>query len=141
MGLFSRKKNEDATERAMRQAENIAAGKGLSGKLMKKFMGADFAAEMGSAMDLTRQAQAAAALQAQGLPTISATVVALSDTGSLINHDPVVDMTVTLDSGEQTQLQTLVSKLQIPRVGERVLLMQDPQHPGQYLYSGLAPQQ
>lgn len=141
MGLFGRKKNEDATERAMRQAENIAAGKGLSGKLMKGFMGAENAAQLGSAMDTARQAQAAMALQAQGLPTIPATVVDLSDTGKLINFDPVVDMTATLESGEQVQLQTLVSKLQIPRVGDRVLLMQNPQLPGQYTYSGLAPQQ
>jgi hypothetical protein len=141
MGLFSRKKNEDPTEKAMRRAENISGGKGLSGKLMKGLMGADNAAQLSSAIDTARQAQATTALQNQGLPTIPATVLTLSDTGKLINFDPVVDMTVTLDSGEQTQLQALVPKLQIPRAGDRVLLMQNPQLPGQYAYSGLAPQQ
>ncbi|MGO1851876.1 MAG: hypothetical protein ACTH0V_00520 [Microbacteriaceae bacterium] len=141
MALFGRKKNEDATEKAMRQAENIAAGKGLTGKLMKGFMGSEHAAQLGDAMNTARQAQAAAALQGQGLPTEQATVVAISDTGQLINFDPVVNLTVTLASGEQAALQTLVSKLQIPRPGDQVLLMQNPQLPGQYVYGGLAPHQ
>ncbi|WP_353113716.1 hypothetical protein [Microbacterium sp.] len=140
MGLFGRKKSEDATEKAMQQAEDIAAGRGLTGKLMKGFMGADNAAQLGAAMDTARQAQATAAMQAQGLPTVEAVVVSLADTGQLINFDPVIDLTATLDGGEQVQLQTLVSKLQIPRPGDRVLLMKHPQLPGQYVYGGLAPQ-
>lgn len=140
MGLFGRKKAADSTEKAMSQAENIAAGKGLTGKLVKGLMGSEHASRLGTAMDSARQAQTAAALQAQGLPTIPATVVALADTGQLINFDPVVNLTVSLESGEQAQLQTLVSKLQVPRTGDQVLLMQNPQLPGQYVYGGLAPQ-
>lgn len=101
MGLFGRKKPEDnPQEAAMRQAENIAAGKGLTGKLVKGFIGSDNATKIGAAMETARQAQGAASLQAQGLPTVNATVVSLTDTGKLINFDPVVDLVASLDSGE-----------------------------------------
>jgi hypothetical protein len=137
VALFGRKK-EDRTEKAMRQAEDIAAGKGLTGKLMKGFMGAENAAQLGAAVGTARQAQEAAALQAQGLPTINATVVQLADTGQLINFDPVVVIVATLENGQQINFQTLVSKLQIPRPGDRILVMQHPQQPGQFIYGGLA---
>jgi hypothetical protein len=62
----------------------------------------------------------------------------LADTGQLINYDPVVIISATLETGEQINFQTLVSKLQIPRPGDRILVMQHPQQPGQFVYGGLA---
>jgi hypothetical protein len=38
----------------------------------------------------------------------------------------------------QIGLQTLVSKLQIPRPGDQVLLLADPSRPGEFLYAGPA---
>ncbi|KXO88297.1 hypothetical protein AXK56_13165 [Tsukamurella pulmonis] len=139
MGLFGSKKSGDPTERAMRQAEDIAAGKGLGGRLMKGFMGADNAARLGAAMDATRQAQAgAAAGGAGGAELVRAAVIGVADTGQLVNFDPVVQITVDLPGGQRAAIRTLVSKVQIPRQGDVVLVAPDPQRPGEYLYAGPA---
>ena len=73
------------------------------------------------------------------MPGIKATVTALADTGTLINNDPVVNLSVTLEGSQTLQLdQTLVSKLQIPRVGDSITLIPNPAQPGSYVYGGLA---
>ncbi|MFJ9005806.1 hypothetical protein [Streptomyces canus] len=53
------------------------------------------------------------------------------------SFDPVVDL-VLQPSGaaDRVALQTIVSKLRIPRVGDQVLLIADPDRPGGYLYAG-----
>ena len=67
-------------------------------------------------------------LLAAGAPTTQAVVVSIADTGKLVNFDPVVDL-VLQPSGaaDRVALQTIVSKLRIPRVGDQVLLIADPQ--------------
>jgi hypothetical protein len=74
---------------------------------------------------------------AAGAPTTPAVVVSIADTGKLVNFDPVVDL-VLQPSGaaDHVALQTIVSKLRIPRVGDQVLLIADPGRPGGYLYAG-----
>lgn len=140
MGLFGKDKRSDAerTEDAMQQAEKIVGGKGLTGKLAKGFMGADTMAKFGEGLETARNAQADAAIAASGIPGVPAKVTALSDTGQLINYDPVVNLTATLESGQVIEMQTLVSKLQIPRVGDSINLIPNPSQPGTYVYGGLA---
>lgn len=139
MGLFGNKKSqEERTEDAMQQAEKLVGGKGLTGKLAKGFMGAETMAKFGEGLDAARDAQAAAAIAASGIPGVAGKVTALSDTGQLINFDPVVNLSVTLDSGQVVEMQTLVSKLQIPRIGDSVTLIPNPAQPGTYVYGGLA---
>ncbi|MEV7396951.1 hypothetical protein [Aeromicrobium sp. NPDC092404] len=141
MGLFGKDKRSDAerTEDAMQQAERIVGGKGLTGKLAKGFMGADTMAKFGDGLATARNAQADAAIAASGIPGVKATVTGLADTGTMINNDPVVNLSVTLESGQALQMdQILVSKLQIPRVGDSVNLIPNPSAPGTYVYGGLA---
>ncbi len=133
MGMFGRSHDK---EKAMRQAEDIAAGRGLVGKLGRAFVGADGAARMQEGLAAARGSQAAAAAVAAGMPTIMATVAAVADTGQLINFDPVVIITATLADGSPVQVQTLVSKLQIPRHGDTVLLVENPAAPGTLAYVG-----
>ncbi len=77
-------------------------------------------------------------LLAMGVPTIPAVVVSISDTGKLVNFDPVVDLVLQLTgvTADPITLRTLVSKLRIPRAGDQVLLVADPADPGGYLYAG-----
>ena len=145
MGLFgnSKKSQEERTEDAMQKAEGLVRGKGIMGKVTKGFMGSDFTDQMSQGLQAGRDAQAAvaanAAAAASGVPGIKATVTSLADTGTLINNDPVVNLSVTLEGGQAVQLdQTLVSKLQIPRVGDSVTLIPNPAQPGTYVYGGLA---
>src|SRR3954470_10657726 len=103
MGLFgnSKKSQEERTEDAMKKAEGLVGGKGVMGKVTKGFMGSDFTDQMSKGLQAGRDAQAAvaanAAAAASGVPGIKATVTALADTGTMINNDPVVNLSVTLE--------------------------------------------
>jgi hypothetical protein len=144
MGLFGKDKrsDEERTEDAMQQAEKLVGGKGIMGKVTKGFMGSDFTDKMSEGLQAGRDAQAAvaanAAAAASGVPGVKATVTSLADTGKLINYDPVVALGATLEDGQVLQMETLVSKLQIPRVGDSITLIPNPAQPGTYVYGGLA---
>jgi hypothetical protein len=145
MGLFgnSKKSREERTEDAMKKSEDLMSGKGIMGKVTKGFMGSDFTDQMSQGLQAGRDAQAAvaasAAAAASGVPGVKATVTSLADTGTMINNDPVVNLSVTLEGGQAIQLdQIMVSKLQIPRVGDSVTLIPNPAQPGTYVYGGLA---
>lgn len=135
MGLFGRSHDK---EEAMRQAEDIAAGRGFVGKIGRAFIGAENAERMQDGLAAARASQAGASAVAAGIPTMIATVSSVVDTGQLINFDPVVVITATLADGRGIQVQTLVSKLQIPRPGDAVLLVDNPAQPGTLAYAGPA---
>lgn len=137
MGLFNRKSPQERQEEALQMADDIAAGKGLMGKMTKAFMGSEFTNAMQQATSSIHQAEHVAALRAAGLPTETATVTGLQDTGQTINDNPSVVLTLDL-GGQPTAIRALISRLEIPRVGEQVLVVRDPQSGG-VLYAGLAP--
>lgn len=137
MGLFSRKTQAERQAEGMRMADDMAEGRGLMGAMGKAFMGSEFTQAMQQATSSMRQGQRAQTLLVQGAPTTHATVLAVQDTGQTINDAPNVVMTLDL-GGQQTALQTLVSRLEIPRAGDVVQLVQDPATGG-LLYAGLAP--
>lgn len=135
MGWFSKKnKQEDAIAKADRMMN-----KGLTGLMMKGFVPKQHREAINQSLDSAKQAQLAAT---GSLPlTATATVVTITDTGKLINFDPIVVLVldVTETSGRQYQrtLETLVSKMQIPRVGDRIGLGQNPANPSELIYMGL----
>lgn len=138
MGLFNRKTTQQRHEEAMQLADDIAAGKGFIGKVSKAVMGREFTEAMQQATSSMHQAEHVAALRAAGVPTEPATVLALHDTGQTINDNPNIVLTLDI-GGQPTAIAALVSRLEIPRVGERVLVIRDPQS-GTLLYAGLATQ-
>ncbi|WP_336780323.1 hypothetical protein [Paenibacillus illinoisensis] len=135
MGWFSKKnKQEDAIAKADR-----VMNKGLTGLMMKGFVPKQHREAINQSLDSAKQAQLAAT---GSLPlTATATVLTITDTGKLINFDPIVVLVldVTETSGRQYQrtLETLVSKMQIPRVGDRIGLGQNPANPSELIYMGL----
>lgn len=136
MGLFNRKSAQERQEEAMQMADDIAAGRGFMGKMTKAFMGAEFTDAMQQATSSLHQAEHVAALRAAGVPTQPVTVLAMQDAGQTINDNPSI--VLTLQVGDQaTAIQALVSRLEIPRVGEQVQVLTDPQT-GALLYAGLA---
>lgn len=134
--MFGRRKSRE--EKAQETADKIASGKGLLGRTTRAFLGAEGFAAVQQSVGAYNAIQNVEQLVAAGAPTIPAVVVSISDTGRLVNYDPVVDMVVQPAGHPQIQLQTLVSKLRVPRVGEQVLLVANPQQPGHYLYAGTA---
>lgn len=71
----------------------------------------------------------------------TAVVISVTDTGKLVNFDPIVvlvlDVTEVSGNRYQKTLETLVSKLQIPRPGDVVGLGSNPANPSELIYMGL----
>ncbi|WP_326599300.1 hypothetical protein [Streptomyces sp. NBC_01803] len=136
MGVFS-KRGKNREERATQIAGQVAGGKGFYGRTTRAFLGKQDFAEVQQTIGAYKSGQDVQQLLAMGAPTILAVVVAIGDTGRLVNYDPVVDL-VLQPSGttDPITLQTVVSKLRIPRTGDQVLLIADPARPGGYVYAG-----
>lgn len=135
MGIFRRRKSRE--ERGAEIAGKVASGKGFYGRTTRAFLGeADFATVQQS-IGAYQSGVQVQQLLAAGAPTTPAVVVSIGDTGRMVNADPIVDLVLQLSgAADHIALQTVVSKLRIPRPGDRVLLVADPARPGGYLYAG-----
>ncbi|MGW0576635.1 hypothetical protein ACWD25_11840 [Streptomyces sp. NPDC002920] len=135
MGIFGKRKSRE--ERAAEIAGKVASGKGFYGRATRAFLGDDDFARVQQSIGAYHSGVEVQQLLAAGAPTIPAVVVSIGDTGKLVNFDPVVDLVLQLPgAAERIALQTIVSKLRIPRAGDQVLLVAAPTRPGGYLYAG-----
>lgn len=136
MGIFG-KRGGNREERAAEIAGQVASGKGFYGRATRAFLGAEDFAKVQQTMGAYQSGHDVQQLLAAGVPTTPAVVVSITDTGRLVNFDPVVDLVLQpAGTTDRITLQTLVSKLRIPRTGDQVLLIADPARPGGYLYAG-----
>lgn len=140
MGIFGNFGNRKSREeKAAKIMDQMASGKGFYGRATRAFLGGEDYATVQQSIGAYQSGLNVQQLLAMGVPTVPAAVVSISDTGKLVNFDPVVDLVVQPAGGTApVALQTIVSKLQIPRPGDQVLLLPDPQQPGTYLYAGMA---
>jgi archaellin len=131
------KKVEKDPQKALDNAKKTM-NSGITGGLTKAFMGKDFVNDMNGAMN---QGQAALdGLQQQqwlaqnGLEA-TAEVVMVQDTGSTVNMNPVVviQMKVTPAAGAPFDLttQTMVSRIAVPRAGDKIKIKYNPANPQQ----------
>jgi hypothetical protein len=131
------KKIEKDPQKALDNAKKTM-NSGITGGLTKAFMGKDFVNDMNSAMN---QGQAALdGLQQQqwlaqnGLDA-SADVVMVTDTGATVNMNPVVliQMKVTPVAGAPFDVttQTMVSRIAVPRAGDKIKIKYNPANPQQ----------
>ncbi len=116
--------------------------KGITGGLTKAFMGQEFVDKMNDAMD---KGQAAIDMQKSGNMLAmtgvegSAEVVAIEDTGTLINMNPVVKLTLKVTPSVpgmppfETVGQTAVSKIAIPRKGETIKIKYNVANPAEFV--------
>lgn len=137
MGIFGKRKSRE--EKAAEIVNQVAGGKGFYGRATRAFLGAEDFGRLQQSVGAYHSGVDVRRLLAMGAPTVSAVVVSIDDTGKSVNSDPVVDLVVQPAGGtDQVTLQTIVSKLRIPRTGDQVLLLSDPARPGGYLYAGMA---
>jgi len=126
------KKVEKDPQKALDNAKK-SMNSGITGGLTKAFMGKDFVNDMNGAMN---QGQAALdGLQQQqwlaqnGLDA-SAEVVMVQDTGATVNMNPVVllQMKVTPVAGAPFDVttQTMVSRIAVPRAGDKIKIKYNP---------------
>jgi len=111
---------------------------GITGGLTKAFMGKDFVNEMNGAMNQGQAALDGLKQQqwlAQNGQDASAEVVMVTDTGATVNMNPVVliQMKVTPAAGAPFGLttQTMVSRIAVPRAGDKIKIKYNPANPQQ----------
>ena len=131
------KKDDDDPQKALDNARNVV-NKGLMGGLTKAVMGQGFVDKMNNAMD-----QGQAALDgvnqmnwvAQNGLEASAEVLSVTDTGATVNMNPVVmlKLKVTSSAGTEfeTTAQTMVSRIAVPRAGDKIKIKYNPADPSQ----------
>ncbi|WLW50308.1 hypothetical protein [Streptomyces sp. YU58] len=136
MGIFGKGKSRE--EKTAEIVEQLAGGKGFYGRMTRATLGSEDYAKLQQSLGAAKSGATVRQLLAMGVPTTPAVVVSISDTGKLVNFDPVVDLVLQLTevTADPITLQTIVSKLRIPRTGDQVLLIADPANPGGYLYAG-----
>lgn len=136
MGIFGKGKSRE--EKTAKIVEQVVSGKGFYGRMTRATLGGEDYAKLQQSLGAYNSGATVQQLLAMGVPTVPAVVVSISDTGKLVNFDPVVDLVLQLTgvTADPVTLQTIVSKLRIPRAGDQVLLIADPASPGGYLYAG-----
>ena len=128
---FGKKKPDDPKE-ALDDADK-ALNKGVSGFMAKTFMGKDFVDKANASINMAKQYTdydgKNAALMQTGMPG-TAEVVTITDTGALVNFNPVVIMQLKVQPQYgppfETQVKTAVSKIAIPRVGDKINVKYNP---------------
>ena len=137
---FVKKSMDKSPEEALNDGRN-AINKGITGGLTKAFMGQEFVDKMNSAMD---QGQAAIDMQKSGnmlaMTGMDATavVVAIEDTGAMINMNPVVKLTLKVTPAMgmpafDTVGEVAVSKIAIPRKGDSIKIKYNLADPKQFV--------
>jgi hypothetical protein len=129
---FGKNKDNEDPQKALDNARNTV-NKGLSGGLTKAFMGQGFVDKMNNAMDKGQAALDGVQQQqwlAQNGADADAEVISVQDTGSSINMNPVVllQLKVTPAAGApfDTMAQSMVSRIAVPRKGDKVKIKYNP---------------
>ena len=131
------KKIEKDPQKALDNAKKTM-NSGITGGLTKAFMGKDFVNDMNSTMNQGQAAldglQQQAWLAQNGLEA-TAEVVMVTDTGATVNMNPVVvlQMKVTPVAGAPFDVttQTMVSRISVPRAGDKIKIKYNPANPQQ----------
>ena len=136
---FVKKTMDTSPEEALKDGRK-AINKGITGGLTKAFMGQEFVDKMNSAMD---QGQATIDMQKSGnmlaMTGMDATavVVAIEDTGAMINMNPVVKLSLKVTPAMgmpafDTVGEVAVSKIAIPRNGDSIKIKYDVTNPSHF---------
>lgn len=129
------KKIEKDPKKAIENADK-AINSGVSGFLTKTFMGKDFVDQTNASLNMAKNYTDTSNLNQTGMGA-SADVLSIADTGALINFNPVVKMElmVTPQFGPafKATVETAVSKIAIPRVGDKINIKYNPANTSQVL--------
>ena len=135
LGKMGKKDPKEALEDA-----DKALNKGLTGKLAKAFMGKEFVDQANSAMKMANDTIDSAALAEELAKTgkdAEAEVLGIQDSGMTVNMNPVVVLTMKVMPAEGAEFQTagqlMVSRLSIPRAGDKVKIKYNPDNPSQFV--------
>jgi hypothetical protein len=133
------KKKEEDPKKAIENAEKTL-NTGLTGMLTKGFMGKDFVNKMNAGLEMGKNAvntyDMSNYLAQSGMPA-TADVLSIADTGKLINFNPVVILkimvTPSYGAAFETEAEVMVSKIAVPRVGDKVNIKYNPNDTKQFV--------
>ncbi len=133
--MFGFGKKEDDPKKALENADK-ALNSGISGFMAKTFMGKDFMDKANAGINMGKNYTDTANLSQTGMGG-SADVLSIEDTGALINFNPVVKMklriTPQFGPAFECVTETAVSKIAIPRVGDKINIKYNPANTAQVL--------
>jgi hypothetical protein len=140
MGLFGKKKDDDQQDpkKALQKADNML-NKGFMGGLTKAFMGQDFVDKMNTGIAQGNQAINSMDKSkeiAQTGADATAEVMSVQDTGSTVNENPMLILTLKITPAAggaeiQTAAQVLVPRIAIPRAGDKIKIKYNPANPSE----------
>jgi hypothetical protein len=138
MFKFGKGKDDDP-KKALDKASNVL-NKGVMGGLTKAFMGKDFVDQANSGINMANQVLDGNALAEQLAQTgadAGAEVLAIQDTGATVNMNPVVLLTLKVTPAAGAEFQTagqlMVSRLEIPRAGDKIKIKYNPENITQFV--------
>ena len=138
---FNKQQQQDP-QKSLNNVRNVV-NTGLMGGLTKAFLGQNFVNQMNAAMD-----QGQAAINdvnnmnwiAQNGHTAKAEVLSVTDTGTTINMNPVLELALTVipavGGAFDTTTRTMVSRIAVPRKGDRINIKYNPADPSQIYVMG-----
>jgi len=139
MFKFGKGKDDDDPKKAIEKADKVL-NKGLMGGLTKAFMGKDFVDKANAGLNIANQALDGQALAQQLAVTgvdATAEVISIQDTGATVNMNPVVVLVLKVKPSKGDEFQTagqlMVSRLAIPRAGDKIKIKYNPQIPSQFV--------
>jgi hypothetical protein len=135
---FGKKKEDEDPKKALENASNMV-NKGLMGGLTKAFMGQDFVDKTNNAINMGNQAldnMQVAQNVAQNGADATAEVLSIQDTGATVNMNPVVVLVLKITPAAggaeiQTAAQVTVSRIAVPRAGDKIKIRYNPAIPSQ----------
>ncbi|MCC6865900.1 MAG: hypothetical protein IT280_07035 [Ignavibacteria bacterium] len=129
------KKIEKDPKKALEQADKTI-NSGLTGFFTKAFVGKESLDQINHSLDVAKQYTDSGNLSQTGMPA-TADVLSIEDTGALVNYNPVVKMklNITPQFGPafEQMVEIAVSKIAIPRVGDKINIKYNPANTSQVL--------
>ena len=129
------KKNTDDPKKSLEQADKTL-NSGLTGFFTKAFVGQENLNKINSSLDMAKKYTDSSSLSQTGMPA-TAEVLSIADTGALINYNPVVRMKLNIQPqfgpAFQADVETAVSKIAIPRVGDKINIKYNPAYTSEIL--------
>ncbi len=133
--MFGFNKKQDDPKKALEKADKTI-NSGLTGFFTKAFVGQENMNKINHGLDVAKQYADYGNLNQTGMPA-SAEVMSIADTGMLVNYNPVVKMHLKVQPqygpGFETDVETAVSKIAIPRVGDKINIKYNPANTSEIL--------
>ena len=137
LGKFVNKKMNQSPEEALKDAKK-SVNSGFTGGITKAILGQEFVDKVNQGLDTGQSAMDGVNAQnmvAQTGLEATAEVLSVADTGATINMNPVVEMKLKVTSSAgttfETTAKTMVSRIAVPRTGDKIKIKYTPADPSQ----------